>query len=91
VVGAASGRPEPLLWAVERPDGGRGFGLSGGHYLANWGNDAVRTTVLNALVWLTGAEVPDGGVASQVTADDLARDLDEKGLRASDRNRLQRD
>jgi Trehalose utilisation len=76
---AASGRPETLLWAVERPDGGRGFGLAGGHYHANWGNDAFRTTVLNALVWLTGAEVPDGGVTSTVSADDLARDLDEKG------------
>ena len=76
---AASGRPETLLWAIERPDGGRGFGLSGGHFHANWGNDAFRTTVLNALVWLSGAEVPDGGVVSHVSADDLARDLDEKG------------
>jgi hypothetical protein len=76
---AASGRPETLLWAVERPDGGRGFGLAGGHYHANWGNDAFRMTVLNALVWLTGADVPDGGVMSHVSADDLARDLDEKG------------
>jgi hypothetical protein len=76
---AASGRPETLLWAVERPDAGRGFGLAGGHYHANWGNDAFRMTVLNALVWLTGAEVPDGGVTSNVSADDLARDLDEKG------------
>ena len=76
---AASGRPEPLLWAVERPDGGRGFGLTGGHYHANWGNDAFRTTVLNALVWLTGADVPAGGVASTVSDEDLARDLDPKG------------
>ena len=58
---AASGRPETLLWALERPDGGRGFGLSGGHYHANWGNDSFRTTVLNALVWLAGAEVPEAG------------------------------
>ena len=76
---AARGRRESLLWAVERPDGGRGFGLTGGHYHANWGNDAFRTTVLNALVWLTGADVPAGGVASAVSADDLARDLDPKG------------
>jgi hypothetical protein len=75
---AASGRPETLLWAIERPDGGRGFGLAGGHYHANWGIDAFRTTVLNALVWLAGAEVPEGGVVSHVSADDLARDLDEK-------------
>ena len=76
---AARGRRESLLWAVERPDGGRGFGLTGGHYHANWGNDAFRTTVLNALVWLTGADVPAGGVASAVSADDLVRDLDPKG------------
>jgi hypothetical protein len=76
---AASGRPETLMWAVERADGGRGFGLSGGHYHANWGNDAFRTTVLNALVWLTGADVPAGGVASVVSPEDLARDLDVKG------------
>jgi len=76
---AASGRPETLMWALQRPDGGRGFGLSGGHFHANWRNDAFRTTVLNALVWLTGANVPAGGVASTVSADDLARNLDPKG------------
>jgi len=76
---AASGRPESLLWAVDRPDGGRGFGLSGGHYHANWGNDAFRKTVLNALVWLTGADVPVVGVASVVSGEDLTRDLDDKG------------
>jgi Trehalose utilisation len=76
---AASGRREPLMWAFERPDGGRGFGLTGGHFHANWAADAYRRAVLNALVWMTGAEVPPGGVASQVTAADLERDLDDKG------------
>ena len=75
---AESGRHEALMWAVERPDGGRGFGFSGGHYHANWGNDAFRTTVLNALVWIAGAEVPPEGVASTLTEDDLMRDLDDK-------------
>lgn len=75
---AASGRPETLLWAIERPDGGRGFGLTGGHFHANWGIDPFRTTALNALVWLTGAEVPASGIVSTVSADDLARDLDPK-------------
>jgi len=75
---AASGRPETLLWAVERPDGGRGFGLTGGHFHANWGIDAFRTTVLNALVWLTGMDVPAAGVASSLSPDDLLRNLDDK-------------
>ena len=29
---AAKGRPETMMWAVERPDGGRGFGFTGGHF-----------------------------------------------------------
>jgi hypothetical protein len=73
---AASGRAETLMWSVERADGGRGFGVTGGHLHASWGNDAFRTIVLNALVWLAGAEVPTGGVESALSAEDLARDLD---------------
>ena len=34
----AKGRDEVLAWAVERPDGGRGFGFTGGHFHKNWGN-----------------------------------------------------
>ena len=67
------------MWAVERPDGGRGFGLTGGHVHQNWGNDAFRRIVLNALVWVSGVEVPPGGVDSTVEPGDLLRDLDEKG------------
>lgn len=74
---AASGRRETLMWAIQRPDGGRGFGLTGGHFHANWANDAFRKVVLNALVWVTGADVPPSGVESVVTDADLERDLDE--------------
>ena len=72
---AARGRAETLMWVVERPDGGRGFGLTGGHFHANWANDSFRRVVLNALVWVSGAEVPPACVASSVTAADL-EDLD---------------
>jgi hypothetical protein len=75
---AASGRPETLMWAFERRDGGRGFGLSGGHFQANWGIDAFRTAVLNALAWIAGAEVPTDGVKSAVSGDDMVRNLDQK-------------
>jgi hypothetical protein len=74
---AARGRRETLMWAVERPDGGgRGFGLGGGHFHANWADDAFRRVVLNALVWVAGAEVPRDGVTSSITATDLEQDLD---------------
>jgi hypothetical protein len=65
------------MWALEDAEGRRGFGFTGGHYHANWGEPNLRRVVLNALLWVTGVEVPEEGVASQVTADDLAANLDD--------------
>jgi hypothetical protein len=75
---AASGRSEAMMWAVERPDGGRGFGFTGAHYHDNWGNDNFRKVVLNALVWVAKGEVPASGIESHVTPDDLNANLDPK-------------
>lgn len=75
---AAKGNPETMMWAVERADGGRGFGFTGGHFHANWGNDQVRKTVLNALLWVTKVEVPATGVESKVSEEDLKLNLDDK-------------
>ena len=72
------GEPQILAWARERPDGGRGFGFTGGHFHRNWGNDDVRKLVLNAILWTAKVEVPAGGVESKVTAEDLRRGLDQK-------------
>lgn len=75
---AAKGRAETMMWAVERADGGRGFGFTGGHFHDNWGNDPFRKVVLNALLWVAKAEVPPGGVESVVTTADLDANLDPK-------------
>ncbi len=75
---AEKGQPEATMWAVERPDGGRGFGFTGGHFHSNWGNEEFRKTILNALLWLSKVEVPADGVASTVTEEDLKVNLDEK-------------
>jgi type 1 glutamine amidotransferase len=62
VVRARKGMPEIVGWALERPGGGRGFGFTGGHTHKNWEDENFRRVVLNALVWIAGAEVPAGGV-----------------------------
>jgi len=64
--------------ALERGDGGRGFGFTGGHFHLNWGNADFRKVVLNALVWVSGAEVPEGGVVSSVASGQLFENLDPK-------------
>jgi hypothetical protein len=65
VVRARAGMAEHVAWARQRPDGGRGFGFTGGHFHENWANDNFRTLVLNAIVWVAGLEVPPGGVPSK--------------------------
>ena len=74
----ASGRTETVMWAIERADGGRGVGYTGGHKHANWGDANYRKLVLNALLWVAKAQVPEGGVESTVTAEQLAENLDPK-------------
>jgi hypothetical protein len=68
-----------LMWVYERPEGGRGFGFTGGHYHKSWGHEDFRKVVLNAIVWIAHVEVPAGGVASAVTEADLKQNLDPKG------------
>ena len=53
-----------LAWAYTRPDGGRGFGFTGGHYHTNWLMEPFRKPVLNGILWAAKIEVPAGGVAS---------------------------
>jgi hypothetical protein len=72
VITDASGQKETLLWAIERPDGGRGFGFTGGHFHNNWGNDDFRKLVLNAIVWIAKVDVPEQGVPSKTpTAEEM--------------------
>ena len=72
------GETQTVAWASERPDGGRGFGFTGGHYHRNWGDDNFRKVVLNGILWVAKVEVPPDGVSSTVTAADLTQNLDSK-------------
>lgn len=72
------GQPQCMMWAYERPDGGRGVGYTGGHFHMNLGDDNVRKLILNALVWVAKGDVPPNGVPSQVTNADLMQNLDPK-------------
>jgi len=73
----ANKEPQHLAWAVERPDGGRGFGFTGGHYHAKWANEDLRKFILNAIVWTAGLAVPPAGVCTPTpTNEELEANLD---------------
>ena len=78
---AAKGRMETMMWAVERQDGGRGVGFTGGHFHANWSNPEFRKVVLNALLWISKVDVPANGVEAKVTEGEMLENLDPKPVK----------
>ncbi|RMG35415.1 MAG: hypothetical protein D6725_12580, partial [Planctomycetota bacterium] len=82
--------PQHVAWAYQRPDGGRGFGFTGGHVHWNWGHNDFRKLVLNAIVWTAHIDVPAGGVSSApLSVDDLLANQDEPIPKNFDRRRIE--
>jgi type 1 glutamine amidotransferase len=75
-------QPQHVMWVYERPDGGRGFGFTGGHSHKFWGNEDFRKVVLNAILWISKTDVPAQGVAGAVAAESLTKELDDKGQKS---------
>ncbi|HLY19038.1 MAG TPA: ThuA domain-containing protein [Bryobacteraceae bacterium] len=69
---------ETVAWAVERDDGGRGFGFTGGHFHHNWGLEDQRRLVVNAILWTAKVDIPPGGANCSLTPEDLKANLDQK-------------
>jgi type 1 glutamine amidotransferase/glucose/arabinose dehydrogenase len=61
-------RASAVGWAVERADGGRGWGFTGGHFFANWWIPDFRKLVLNAIAWTAKIDIPPGGIESTLDA-----------------------
>lgn len=66
----ANGVHQHLGWCRERPDGGRGFGFTGGHYHKNWGEDHLRKFILNAIAWTAKVEIPTDGIDTPSPSDE---------------------
>jgi type 1 glutamine amidotransferase len=78
-VRAEIGRPQHLAWAANRSDGGRGFGVTGGHFHNNWASDDFRRIVLNAIVWVAKGTVPEDGIKSATPTEvDMEANLEPK-------------
>ncbi|MBL8677645.1 MAG: ThuA domain-containing protein [Myxococcales bacterium] len=82
---ANPGRAEVTAWAFVRPDGGRSFGFTGGHWFANWLDSAdaphasmQRRLVAQGILWSAGVAVPSAGVDVTYTPTDVERYLDRR-------------
>jgi type 1 glutamine amidotransferase len=75
----ANKEPQHMAWAIERPNGGRGFGFTGAHFHRNWQNDDFRKLVLNAIAWTAKLDIPaDGLITKTPTDEEMKANLDEK-------------
>ena len=67
------GEQQVVAWAYERPDGGRSFGFTGGHYHWNWANVDQRRLLANAIRWTAGDEIDLNGSSLGETTIDMDR------------------
>lgn len=72
------GETEHVMWVALQPGGGRGFGFTGGHFHKNWSHEDFRRVVLNSILWIAKADVPEGGTKSAVTPEIMGANLDPK-------------
>jgi len=61
---------EIVAWAIERPDGGRGAGITMPHFYRNWERPELRKFLFNTIAWTAGLNIPKNGV--ETAAPDLA-------------------
>ncbi|MDC0325397.1 ThuA domain-containing protein [bacterium] len=57
---------DTVAWAVERDNGSRGFGFTGGHFHDSWWIPEFRRMLLNATVWTAGLDVPEFGIQCEL-------------------------
>ena len=72
------GKVFPVGWIYERAGGGRSFGFVCGHFHDNFGIEAFRRAITNAILWTAHREVPAGGAPVEITAADLELPPDER-------------
>ena len=90
-VRARRGMAEHMAWARVRPNGGRGFGLTGCHWHWNWANDDFRTLTLNGIAWVAKLDVPPGGVPSKSpTLEALEANQDKPQPKGFDREKVRK-
>ena len=66
------GKTVVVGWAHERPDGGRAFATTLGHFYRNFQREPFRRMITNGILWTAGVEVPAQGADVALSDEDLA-------------------
>ncbi|KIG17959.1 signal peptide prediction [Enhygromyxa salina] len=82
---AHPGRSEVTAWTYDRPDGGRGFGFTGGHWYGNWIDQPetphapmLRRVVVQGILWSAKHPIPPGGAPVDLDPADNGNYIDTK-------------
>ncbi|MEO0413713.1 MAG: PVC-type heme-binding CxxCH protein, partial [Verrucomicrobiota bacterium] len=70
----ADKQPQHVAWAYQRGENyknGRGYGFTGLHYHWNWEDPNFRKTVLNGVAWTAKLAIPENGIESAITREEL--------------------
>jgi type 1 glutamine amidotransferase len=59
-------------WVYERPDGGRAFATTLGHFYSNFQREPFRRMIVNGILWTAGLEVTAEGANVALSDEDLA-------------------
>jgi tetratricopeptide (TPR) repeat protein len=87
----ARGEVQHVAWALNRDDGGRSFGFTGGHVHWNWADPNYRKLVLNAIAWCAKINVPPDGISDQSkTMADMEMNHDEEAPTDFDREAIRK-
>jgi hypothetical protein len=78
--GQTTPHDQTVAWIYERPEssGGRSFACSLGHFHGLFGLESFRRLMVNGILRTSGVEVPAGGAACRLDANDLELPPDPK-------------
>lgn len=68
----AKDKPVVVGWSYERPNSGRTFTTTLGHFYKNFQREPFRRMIVNGILWTAKAEVPEGGAPVTLSDEDLA-------------------
>ncbi len=67
----ADGREDVVAWCYQRPDGGRSYANTLGHYHFNFSNPSFLKMYVNGILWTARYEIPAAGAKCHVSDGDM--------------------